>query len=510
MHWTRANGCAWAGLIVLLLAQAAAAGLAPLRVEGRRAALATAAGLSAERDAVRYRMRLGRIDAEQTLVLSAGERGGRFWLGLPLPADSDSGPQALAVVRVEGERERPLATRRRRAAAGGPEGVAAWQAVRLRLAAGQRVELRARWWQPHAEVEVYGYWRFALRDPLWTAGAFAGPVAAIERRVVLQDGVRWMSSRPAAETVGAADRDWESRDRMLALKNADPETGQQWLVKVKRSRAAVSPCSGADPWLALDGDPKTGWRPERCPPERAWIELAADCRGFGGAAPKCERVLGASWILGVSVRTPEGRARAPVVVSGFRGPKRIWRKRGRLNAPIPIRRRDRSSRYRVQLPRGVPADGAEITLVRLDPEKSKKGFARVLTGRGFLKMGKRCVFHFELVNPAPFRHATLRLNPRSKVDTYLLNMDCTDGRNREPFHEPAQCNHTPEQHRRLGLDPDLVHTGHAEGHYRRKRPHQIELPLDPSCAAKRLRLVAPPTLCTERFSAPVPKIELVY
>jgi hypothetical protein len=497
-------------LLVLLLAQSAAAGLAPLRVKGRRAALATAAGLSAERDALRYRMRLGRVDAEQTLVLAAGERGGRFWLGLPLPADPAAAAQALRVVRVEGDRERPLASRRRRAAAGGPPGVAAWQTVRLRLAAGQRVELRARWWQPHAEVEVYGYWRFALRDPLWTAGAFAGPVAAIERRVELRDGVRWMSSQPAAETVGTAERDWESRDRLLALQDADPEPGKRWLVKVKRSRAAASPCSGADPWTALDGDPKTVWRPEPCPPEQAWIELAADCRGFGGAAPKCERVLGSSWILGLSVRTPQGRGRAPVEISGFRGPKRIWRERGRLNAPIPVQRRDRSTRYRVRLPRGIPEAGAEITLVRLDPDKSKKGFARVLTGRGFLKMGKRCVFHFELVNPAPLRHATLRLNPRSKVDTYLLNMDCSDGRSREPFHEPVQCNHTPEQHRRLGLDPNLVHSGHAEGHYRRKHPNQIELPLDPSCAAQRLRLVAPPTLCTKRFSAPVPKVELVY
>ena len=280
-------------------------------------------------------------------------------------------------------------------------------------------------------------------------------------------------------------------------------------VKVKRSRGAVSGCGG-DAWAAVDGDAATRWAPEDCPAGAAWLDLVADCTGFGTASPGCERLLEPGWVHGLSVRTPDGKSKGKVVIEAYLGRKKVWSKAGRLNRPIQMRKAKPVSRFRVSLPGGLPAGGVEVTLLRVDPAESTRGFAQVLGGKGFGKMGKRCLVEVPLVNPAPLRHATFVLKPGSKVDTYLLNMDCTDGRKREPFHEPVQCNHTPEQHRQMGIDPEALGHGHTEGHYKRKHPNRIQLPLDPTCAAKILRIVAPPTLCTKRFRAPIPRVELDY
>jgi hypothetical protein len=504
---------------VLLAFGPASAGVVPLAAKDKKVGLASGTALTAERDLITYRILADRIQVTQHLVLSSADRPGKFMLGLPLGAKKHLGPQKVLVgTTICGKTSKQKLSRKK---AHGLSGVSEFLTFRIKLAAGQQAEVRVSWWQPHEEIDVNGYWRYALIDPLWTAGSYRGQVGQIERRLELSAGIRFVSAEPDPKALGSDQDPWERRDRLLSLAGKSPAADARFVLKYKRKTGALSNCEGSDAWLAADGDRDTVFKPQPCGSGQAWIDLISDCSGFGTGEAKCERVLKPAWVAGLSAWTPDGKNRQPLMVEGYWGPDRIWKKSGRLNAPVPVRQAKRVTRYRLRFPKGLPKGGINrVGLLRLlsaDSEAvpraargSDPGAKRALSGKGFGKLGPGCMMVFSLQNAVSFDHLTLKLNPRSKVDTYLFNMDCTDGRKREPYHEPAPCNHTPEQHRKLGLDPATAGLGQHEGHFKREHPHKVELDLDPNCVATKFRVLAPPMLCDKRFRPPVPQVWLTY
>ena len=379
--------------------------------------------------------------------------------------------------------------------------------------AGERIELRATWWQPHAAGLLHGYPRFLLSDPLWTTGAFSGPVEFLERHVNLEGGAAYSSSRPEAEAVaaGLGEVEWEHQDRRFSTQRADPGSKDTFTLYYKLTRGAHSRCTDADPWLALDGKPETVWRPEECPNGEVALELPALCRGFGTAEPACDQSAVPTFDLGVAVRTPDRKARAPVVVEGWWGPKRLWKVGGRQNRRIWIKSRQAVTRYRVVFPKGLPKAGAgEIHLARLDVKRSDPGAIDLLLGRRWIKMPRHCRFRLDFHNPISIRHVTLGLKPGSRMNTFMVMTDCSDDRKGIPYHEPVPCKHTPEKiaeaRKALG-EPDLEEIPHE--HFRRKHPWRIELDLDPTCRVTELRVIAP-SVCTDRFRPIAPRVRLDF
>lgn len=495
--------------VVILAFGPASAGVVPVKPKGKQVVFEPEAALTAERDLITYRVLADRIQVTQQLVLSSADRPGMFMLGLPLGDKKHLGPQKVSVgTTIGGKRSKHKTSRKK---AHGLSGVSEFITFRIKLAAGQQAELRVSWWQPHEEIDVHGFWRYALTDPLWTAGSFRGQVDRIERRLELSPGIRFVSAEPDPKALGNEQDPWDRRDRLLSLAGESPAADARFVFKYKRKTGALSNCEGSDAWLAADGDRDTVFKPQNCGSGQAWIDLMADCSGFGSGEAKCERVLNPAWVAGLSAWTPDGKSRQPLMVEGYWGPEMIWKKSGRINGPVPVRQAKRVTRYRLRFPKGIPKGGINrVGLLRLLPGESDPGAKRALSGKGFGKLGPGCLMVFSLQNAVSFDHLTLKLNPRSKVDTYLFNMDCTDGRKREPYHEPAPCNHTPEQHRKLGLDPATAGSGQHESHFKRKHPHKVELDLDPNCVARKFRVVAPPMLCDKHFRPPVPQVWLSY
>jgi len=497
--------------VALFWSGSSLAGLAPVTRVGKRAHLAKDSRLEAELDTIRFRVLPDRVEATERLLIRNPGPAGTFVLGLPLPADRLRGPQAVRIKRVDGDRERDL--RHWRTPSFGWRPVAFWRVCPLRLGTGERAMVVASWWQPHEAGELHGYFRYALSDPLWSAAAFAGPVGQLERRVVLEGGATFSSATPEAEEVagGLSQVPWELHERRWRFSGREPGDRETLSLFYKLTRAAHSRCSGSDPWLAVDGDFETRWQPVDCPQGRVALELAAVCTGFGSSEPACDKAGGPTFDLGASVRTLDGKARAPVVVEGWWGRERVWTVAGQQNRRLAIARRDRVTRYRVIYPSGLGAGGAgEISLARLDPDASDPMAVAVLTLGRFQRATRRCRVVFAWRNPLALRHVGLRLKPGQKMDAFMLSTDCADGRRRVPYNEPVACNHSAAELaeiRRVLDEPDLKPMPHE--HYRRKHPWQVELDLDETCAVTELRLVAPP-VCTDEWRPYAPRLVLDY
>ncbi len=492
----------------LLLPGVGRAGLAPLKTQGQRVCLDGGSALVLERDAVHYRLLPDRVEVVQQLVLRAPRSSRPVLLGLPLPAERWRGPQDVIVERLGGARPEKLETRR--VASFGWRPVGFWQVCALEPGSG-RIALRVRWWQPHEAGALHGYRRMLLADPLWTASGYAGSGGQIARRVGFSGGAEYSSSRPLAEELDGAlgGSSWRSRGRRWRRSRGRAGPRETLALYYRLTRGAHSRCSDVDPWLALDGDPDTRWAPADCPGEAVALELTALCRGFGTAAPACDRVLEPTFDLALAARTPAGEAGKPLRVEGWWGRRRLWRVRGRQNQTIRLRRRERVTRYRVVFPKGLPAAGAgEIQLARLDLERSDPQAVAVLTGRGHRRTTRRCRVEMAWRNPVALRRAVLHLKPGQEMDAFMLSADCADGRRRKPYHEPVPCDHSPEEiaAARRALDaPDLGPFHHE--HYRRAHPWTIELELDPSCLTSELRLKAPP-VCSDDWRPFAPRLEL--
>ena len=500
-------------LSVQLISFSSSAGLVPLKLVRGRAAPYSKSVLVARADTVEYTLLADRIEAAEVLDVEAGPSPANVFLGIPLPVSRWSGCQDVVITVAKGGKVSKAKTRIVHAMkqhAGKPD-VARWLLFPLRLSAYERAQVSVTWWQAYSQIDLYGYPRIEFEDPLWTVGYFNGLVSKIVRRVRLTQGIKWTQSSPNAELVPTShDGGLVGETRVLSFSDASPEPTSVFKVTLNRTLGALSACTDADPWSAVDGSARTSFLPVGCSPEHSFIDLLSDCKGFGTGSPECNEAGALTWDLGMSIRTRDGEAHDKFVVEGYWGRKRVWKKVGRRNEPVPIGRMDHLTRYRVMFPHGFPSDGlGEISLVRFDPKLSAPGFQNILRSKRWHRMGKRCLLLFELRNPAPLRHATLALKPHSRTDAYMLNMDCTDGRKREPFNEPIEHHHSAAELRAMGIDPHSLPSEH-HGHFKRKRPWRIELPLDPKCLAYRFRLQAPPMLCSKRFHALVPHVILEY
>ena len=159
------------------------------------------------------------------------------------------------------------------------EGNSEWMTLKLSdnvrsnwiIQTGEDAELEITWWQPHGAVEHYGYWRLALVDPLWAAGTFRGPAGRIERKLSFAPGVAYVSSTPEASGEG---EDWERHDRAYSKKDFSPDPEAKLSLRYRLTAGARSPCSGAKPWEAFDGDSDTAWKPSGCPAGDAYASRA--------------------------------------------------------------------------------------------------------------------------------------------------------------------------------------------------------------------------------------------
>lgn len=498
-------------LSLSLLSLPSAAGVVPLKLLGRRAKPDLNSRIVASVDTVEYTLLADRIEAAQMLVLESGSSSVTATLGVPLPKSKWEGCQDLKVSISTSKHTWDPKPRLYRALGSEDLGVARWLGFPLKLAAGEKLQVSLTWWQPYSQIDLYGYARLGFEDPLWTAGSFKGFIPKIVRRVRLTQGIHWSQSSPTAEEVpGPGDEHTGESIRQLSYENSSPKPGSTFKVILKRTMGALSPCEGSDPWYAVDGDPKTSYVPTVCSTGQSFVDLVSDCKGFGTSSPDCNEAGVQTWDLGASLRTSDSGTHGRYMLEAYWGRKRLWKKPGRQNKPLSIHRIQHLTRYRVIFADGFPKGGpGELSLVRLDPKLSTDGFRQILSSKGWRRMGSRCLLRFELRNPASLRHAVLVLKPHSKTDAFMLSMDCTDGRNREPFHEPIEHHHTAAQYRAMGIDPNAANHEHHH-HFKRKRPWRIELPLDPKCVAYRFRLQAPPMLCSKRFHAVIPHILLEY
>ncbi|MBN2496258.1 MAG: hypothetical protein JXR96_16820 [Deltaproteobacteria bacterium] len=488
---------------LLVLPATALAGLAPIEQVGKAARLQKRPRLQVEQDEIAYEIGSSHVRARQRLVLVNPGKAVRALLGLPL-ATSSTGPQGLRVKQQGPDRAAPLKTRRLRSSE--PK-AAAWQAVEVRLPAGKRVEIEAEWWQPHAEEELYGYPRNALRDPLWSAGAFAGPAARLERSFRLEPGVEYSSCQPECPPA-------ESGLRRLVREGSQPGPAETLAIFYKRQRGASSPCQGGQPWQALDGDAQTAFEPASCPAGQAFLDLVADCDGFGTGSPNCTRAAGARFDIGISVRTADGKRKVPVQIEGWWGPGKRWSKRGRSNEPIPIQQREPVTHYRVLYPQGMPSGGSgEIQLARADLADSDEGAQKILRAQGWVRAPDSCTFMLLLYNPVNLSHVTLRLKPRSKPrKEWAVYTKCANKGSTLVYHEPFPHKHSKKKIAELGLDTSFLdgmeeheHHGHDHHtHFKRKHPDRIELDLSPECIETQIKVYSPFHGCT------LPRLDLVY
>jgi hypothetical protein len=470
--------------LVFLWIPAASAGVGSLR---------SGTGLVLLEDVTRYRVLPDRIEASESVKLKNEGKTGSFLLGLPA---GKLRPQDVVVRR--GQSSRPLKVKLRK---GGP-GKSSWLAFQVKIAAGATAELEVTWWQPHGAVEHYGYWRLALVDPLWSAGTFRGAAGRVERQISFAPGVAYVSSSPEASGEG---EDWERHDRAYSKKDYSPDSDAKLSLRYRLTAGARSPCSGAKPWEAFDGDSGTAWKPSGCPADDAYLEISAGCRGVGTHDADCSRRLSKSLVLGATVQTGAGTDKQPVSIEGWWGPRRVWAKKGRVNRRVKIMQKKPVTRLRIVFPAGPPASGvSEVNLARLDLERSPLGAGKLFSGRGQapVRADDNCHFTLVFVNPFALRHITMLLQPRKPPRDWMVATECAGGRGEETYAEPVpHHSHGPGGHKHKPTGKE----------FKRKHPDRIELDTDHSCMVKKLQLETITTFCTGRRPNPkVPGVRLVF
>jgi hypothetical protein len=348
-------------------------------------------------------------------------------------------------------------------------------------------------------------------DRLWT------PAGRIERRASFAPGVVYVYSSPEAS--GSGGEDWERQDRTWVAENAAAAPDAKFSLLYRLTSGASSPCSGAKPYLALDGRADTVWKPSSCPPDGSHLDIPAGCRGMGTHDPQCSQRLSRSLVLGLTVRSPDKTDQAAVSVEGWWGPRRVWSKRGRVNHPVSIHKDDPVTRLRIVFFQDRPASGiSEVNLVRLDLQRSPEGAAALFSTRGRPpRIADDCQFRLVFTNPFSLDHITLKLPPRVPPRDWIVNTDCAGDRGEEMYAEPVP--HHKHSKKDLAKLTNLGHHvhhddadhGHTGKSFKRKHPDRIELDTDPACMVKKLKLETILLYCTGgRRNPRVPRVRLVY
>ncbi len=492
------------------------AGLALLDKQGTKAKASSKAKLHVLEDRLTHQVLSDHILVQQSLLLQS-EASGTAWLGLPAPKTRTLGPQDLRLtVQTEGKGSPKTINAKRLGSK--DDRCHAWIAGKFRFRRGEQLRVQATWWHPHDEAQLYGYWRYAVIEPLWTISTFSDQAKNVERLTRLVPGNTYSSSQPETRNLKTDKKNTAAgHTRILRMEKSRPADDATLTVYYKRKAGALSGCGGGDPWAALDGDKTTLFKPTSCSRDSAWLDMLADCDGFGTAEPDCTRAAGPRLDIGLSVRTTDGKARFPIIVEGWFGPKRVWKKKGRSNQVISIQKTTPVTKYRLKLPKGMPTKGlGEVWLARADLTNSDEGTEKILRGGGWVKSKDSCVYALDFQNPVDIRHVTLQLKPKVPPrKEWAIYTPCSNLRSTYPFHEPFPHEHSIEKLRAAGLDtswikgidkhehgPDCDH--HKAKHFRRKHPDRIELDVHPVCIETRIRVYSPRQFCT------FPRLKLVY
>ncbi len=198
------------------------AGLALLDKQGAKAKASSKAKLRVLEDRLTHQVLSDHILVQQSLLLQS-EASGTAWLGLPAPKTRTLGPQDLRLTVQTGGKGRPKTIKTKRLGSK-DDRCQAWIAGKFRLRRGEQLRVQATWWQAHDEAQLYGYWRYAVIEPLWTIATFSGQAKNVERLTQLAPGNAYSSSQP------------ETRDLKTDEKNA--ATGHTRILRMGKSRPA--------------------------------------------------------------------------------------------------------------------------------------------------------------------------------------------------------------------------------------------------------------------------------